>query len=89
VSTVRKPRHIQSASLYPAHVYLAICAMGTLLSLSGCATPQGRRAAETEAINRQAAQEIERMCALHGAARDAELKKLKQQSGFELYCPKD
>jgi len=89
VSTVRKPRHIKSASLCPAPVYVAICAMGTLLSLSGCSTPERRRAAETEAINRQAAQEIERICALHGAARDTELKKLKQQSGFELYCPKD
>jgi len=89
VSTVRKPPHIKSASLYPAHGYVAICAMGTLLSLSGCSTPQGRRAAETEEINRHAAQEIERICALHGAAREAELKKLKEQSGFELYCPKD
>ena len=89
MSTVRKPRHFKSASLYPAHVYVTICAMGTLLSLSGCSTPQGRRAAENQEINRHAAQEIERICALHGAARDAELKKLKQQSGFELYCPKD
>ena len=89
MSTVRKPQHIKSASLYQAYVYVAICAMGTLLSLSGCSTPQGRRSAETEEINRQAAEEIERICALHGAAREAELKKLKQQSGFELYCPKE
>ena len=83
------PRHIRRASRYPAHVYVAICAMGSLLSLSGCSTPQGRRAAENAEVNRQAAQEIERICALRGDARAAELKKLKQQSGFELYCPKD
>jgi hypothetical protein len=71
------------------HAYVAICAMATLLSLSGCSTPQGRRAAENAEVNRHAAQEIERICALHGAAREAELKKLKQQSGFELYCPQD
>jgi len=32
-------------------------------------------------------QEIARICALHGAERAAELKKLNAASGLDLYCP--
>jgi hypothetical protein len=37
----------------------------------------------------QVAQEIERICALHGAEREAALKKLNAASGMDLYCPLD
>ena len=58
-----------------------------LLALAGCQTAQQRKAAETAATNKQAAQEITRICALHGAEREAQLKKLKAASGLDLYCP--
>ena len=38
---------------------------------------------------RAGAQEIERLCALHGAEREAALEKLKAASGMDLYCPLD
>ena len=34
-------------------------------------------------------EEIARVCALHGAEREAELKKLKAASGLDLYCPNE
>ena len=57
--------------------------------LAGCQTAQQRKAAENAAVNRQAAEEIARICALHGAEREAELKKLKAASGLDLYCPNE
>jgi hypothetical protein len=57
------------------------------LALVACQTAQQRKAAENAEINRQAAAEITRICALHGAEREEELKKLKAASGMDLYCP--
>src|ERR1700726_4900850 len=65
----------------PILVSLAMCV------LAGCQTPQQRKAAENAPVNKTAAEEIARICALHGAERDAELKKLKAASGLDLYCP--
>jgi hypothetical protein len=63
------------------------CALG--LVLSACQTPAQKQATHNSEVNHQAAQEIERICALHGDARAMELKKIKDQSGLELYCPND
>jgi len=60
-----------------------------VLALAGCQTAQQRKAAENAAVNKQAAEEIARVCALHGAEREAELKKLKAASGLDLYCPNE
>ena len=42
-----------------------------MLALGGCPTPKERQAAENAARDEQVAQEIERICALHGAKREA------------------
>jgi len=56
------------------------------LAIVGCEAQEHRRAAENAAIKKQASDEITRICALQGAEREAELKKLKAASGMELYC---
>jgi hypothetical protein len=58
-------------------------------ALGGCTTPKERQAAENAARDEHMAQEIERICALHGTEREAALKKLKAASGLDLYCPLD
>ena len=68
-------------------IRLPILVWLTLWVLAGCQTAQQRKAAENAAVNRQAADEITRICALHSSERDAELKKLKAASGLDLYCP--
>jgi len=64
--------------------YVALIA---LAALCACQTSTQKQAAYNAELNRQAAKEIERICALHGDERAAELKKVKDQSGLELYCP--
>jgi hypothetical protein len=59
-----------------------------LLVLCACQTPQQKKVQNAE-INRQAAHEIDSICTLHGEAREAELKKVKQESCLDLYCPND
>jgi hypothetical protein len=67
----------------PILVWLAVFA------LAGCQTAHQRKAAENAAVNKKAAEEITRVCALHGAEREAQLKKLKAASGLDLYCPSE
>lgn len=57
---------------------------GTLLA--GCATADQRKTTENAQIKKQAAREIDRICALQGAEREAALEKFRQESGFDLYC---
>lgn len=57
-----------------------------LCSLCACETPAERQAARNAEINRKAAAEINRICALPEEQREAELKKIKDQSGMVLYC---
>jgi len=57
-----------------------------ILAIAGCGAQQHRKATASAAIKKQAADEITRICALHGAEREAELKKLKAASGMDLYC---
>jgi carbamate kinase len=54
--------------------------------LGGCATDAQRRAAENAAIQKEAAQEIRRICALPQPQRDAELERIKTESGIVLQC---
>jgi hypothetical protein len=56
------------------------------LVLVGCATAEQKKAAENAAIQKRAATEIERICALPEAQREAEIQKIKDQSGMVLYC---
>jgi hypothetical protein len=61
---------------------VTVLMLGGVILLGGCATAAQRRAAENAAT----AQEVERICSLPPAERDAELKKLKEQSGMALFC---
>lgn len=56
-----------------------------LLSISACETAAQK--AHNAELNRPASEEMHRICALHGEERAEELKKLKEQTGLELYCP--
>lgn len=56
------------------------------LVLAACATEKPSQAAKSAEINKQAAAEINRICALPEDQREAELKKIKDQSGVVLYC---
>ena len=56
------------------------------LGLSGCSTPDQREAAESAAIKKEVAAEIDRICSLAEPERTAELEKVKRESGMELYC---
>jgi hypothetical protein len=66
---------------------LSLFVLGALVILASCQTPQQKKAAQNAEINKRAGDEIARICALHGAEREAELKKLKASSGMDLYCP--
>ena len=61
--------------------------LGAMLLLAACQTAEQKRAADNADINRQAGAEISRICALHGAEREEELRKLKAACGLDLYCP--
>lgn len=60
--------------------------LAVLVFLSGCTTGAQRRAAENAAIQKQAAQEISRICALPKPERDAELERIKTESGMVVHC---
>jgi hypothetical protein len=51
-----------------------------------CETEKDRKAAANARIEKEAAKEINRICALPDDQREAELKKIKEQSGMVLYC---
>ena len=54
--------------------------------LAGCTTPAQRKAAEDADVRKQAAKEIKRICSLPEAEREAELKRIKDQSGVVITC---
>lgn len=74
----------------PARIAAIAAAAGVgalvLCGLCACETPAERKAAHNAEINRKAAAEINRICALPDDQREAELKKIKDQSGMVLYC---
>jgi hypothetical protein len=66
---------------------LAIAAVALALVLvSACETPAQRQAQENARIEKEAAKEISRVCALPQDKRETELKRINQQSGVEVYC---
>lgn len=59
----------------------------SFLVLAACTTAEQRqRAAENAEIKRQAANEVDRICALKSPEREAALDELKKKSGYELHC---
>ena len=62
----------------------ALCA--SLVLLIACTTPQERRAQENDAVRTKAAQEIRRICSLPDPEREAEIKRVKDESGMAIAC---
>lgn len=71
---------------YRLQASTAFCVAALLLvfSVSACETPA--QEARNAQLRRPAAEEMNRICALHGDERAEQLKKLKEQTGLELYC---
>jgi hypothetical protein len=65
---------------------LLFSALTALCTVSACATHTAREPVEKAIVKRQAAQEVERICALPEPEREAERKKVEQESGFIIYC---
>jgi hypothetical protein len=69
---------------------LTFVVLGVLVAAAaGCQTAAQRKAAEATVMRKRAVDEIDRVCALHGAERQAELDKIKAESGMELFCSQD
>ncbi len=60
--------------------------LAAFVLLGGCSTEAQRRAAENEKIEQQAVQEMKRICALPSAEREAEIKRIKADSGIIIEC---
>ena len=60
-----------------------------VIVLGACSTAAQRRAAQTAQIEKAAAKEIRRICALPESERAAEIKKLEDESGFTVNCGKN
>ena len=60
-----------------------------VMVLGACSTAAQRRAAETSEIEREAAKEIRRICALPESERAAEIKRLQTESSMTVNCGKD
>jgi len=60
-----------------------------VIVLGACSTAAQRRAAQTAEIEKEAAKEIRRICALPGSARETEIKRLEDESGMTVNCGKD
>jgi hypothetical protein len=61
--------------------------IATPIFLAACATQPQQKTQENEAVRKRAAHEIARICALPEADRQAEIDKIKQESGVAIYCP--
>ena len=56
---------------------------------AGAPSGQETPSSKDHKADHRTAQEAQRICALHGNVRAAELKKFKKKSGLDLYCPND
>jgi hypothetical protein len=63
-----------------------VVALAALVLVGSCAIGAQRRAAEHTEIQKQAAQEVRRVCALPPAQRDAELERINKESGIVVQC---
>jgi len=68
----------------PTTAFILACS----LVLSGCGTAAPRKPADAGKTTQKAVQKIDRICALPQAQRDAQLKKLEQETGVVLFCSK-
>lgn len=57
--------------------------------LTACATPGEAPPPGPSPRREKAAAEIDRICALPEDERQAEIRKIKQESGLELYCTQE
>jgi len=57
-------------------------------TLAACTTAPGRPAADNAAVQAEAAREIRRICALPEDQRQAEIRRIKDQSGVVIGCGK-
>jgi hypothetical protein len=60
-----------------------------VIVFGACSTAAQRRAAETAEIEKEAAQEVRRICGLPESAREAEIKKLEDESVMTVTYGKD
>lgn len=68
---------------------MSVPLLAVLSLLCACTTEAHRRAAEHAAVEKEAAQEVRRICALPPAERQAELAKISKDSGIVVQCGKD
>lgn len=79
--------HFSAGSRFTPSAQCFCVALAVALGLlAACQTDADRKAAENARIQEQASKEIHRICALPGEQREAELKRLKEQSGMVLDC---
>lgn len=65
---------------------LPVPILAAMAVLGGCITEAQRREAQSEAIQKETAHEVRRICALPQAEREAELRKIETESGIVLHC---
>ena len=71
-----------------SRTFESTCTVAAVLAVAAaCQTPAQKERNAT--LSRPAAPEMNRICALHGEERAAELRKLKEQTGLELFCPEN
>jgi outer membrane biogenesis lipoprotein LolB len=74
----------ESTGLTPTLILMILA----VFLLGACATDARHRAAEHAAVKEQTALEIGRICALPQPERDAELARIKAESGIIVQCGK-
>jgi ABC-type Fe3+-hydroxamate transport system substrate-binding protein len=66
---------------------LKILMIGIFSLLAACVSATSQhKADENAAVQKEAAQEIQRVCALPESERESEIRKVKDQSGFVIVC---
>lgn len=60
-----------------------------VIFLGGCSTVDQRRAAQTSEIEKDVVREMRRICVLPESAREAQIKKLQDESRITVNCGKD
>jgi hypothetical protein len=65
---------------------LRLLVLTIVMTMGGCTTDAQRKATEASKVRKEAAKEIERICALPPDERDAEIKRVKEHSGMVIYC---
>jgi len=67
---------------------LRVLATTLTLNLVACATPAGRQAADNSSVQAEAAREVHRICALPEGERQAQIERVRKQSGVVIGCGK-